>query len=104
MPDAGYIRVGDRETPLKYAYSRSTGSGRLVTVAAAQPILYVGETEAKSKAGFDVALATFEVDAAGKGTMGDLAPAATVKVDPNNAIVVQDYGAEAVRLTGIAKK
>jgi hypothetical protein len=104
MPDAGTIQVGERKTSLKYAYARSLGAGRLVSVAAAQPIHYVGDTELKSKAGFDVALATFQVDPAGKGDMGELAPAATVKLDANNAIVVQDYGAEVVRLIGIAKK
>jgi hypothetical protein len=46
-----------------------------------------GVPDAKPNAGFDVALATFEVDAAGTGTTGDLAPAATVKTDANNAIV-----------------
>jgi hypothetical protein len=106
MPDAGTIQIVDRKTPLKFAYSRSSGAGRLVTVAAAQPIVHLGASApvAKPKAGFDVALATFEVDAAGTGTTGDLAPAATVKLDANNAIVVKDYGAEAVRLTGITKK
>lgn len=104
MPDAGTIQVGERKTPLRFAYSRPVGAGRLVTVAAAQPILYLGATEAKPKAGFDVALATFQVDAAGKGTVGELAPAATVRMDANDAIVVQDYGAEAIRLTAISKK
>jgi hypothetical protein len=106
MPDAGTIQVADRKTPLKYAYSQSLGAGRLVTVAAPQPIVYLGADapEAKPKAGFDVALAVFQVDNAGKGTVGELAPAATVKMDANNAIVVQDYGAEVVRLTGISKK
>jgi hypothetical protein len=106
MPDAGTIQVGERKTTLKFAFNRPIGSNRLVTVAAAQPILYlgIGASEAKPKAGFDFALATFEVDAAGKGTLGELAPAATVKLDANNAIVVQDYGVEAVRLIGISKK
>ena len=106
MPDAGTIQVGERTTPLKYVYGRSIGAGRLITVAAAQPIIHLGAgaAEAKPKAGFDVALALIQVDAAGKGTTGELAPAATVKLDANNAVVVQDYGVEVVRLTGIAKK
>jgi hypothetical protein len=106
MPDAGTIQVGERTTPLKYVYGRSIGAGRLITVAAAQPIIHLGASaaQAKPKAGFDVALALIQVDAAGKGTTGELAPAATVKLDANNAVVVQDYGVEVVRLTGIAKK
>ena len=34
----------------------------------------------------------------------DLAPAATLKEGANGALVVGDYGVEAVRLSGIAKK
>jgi hypothetical protein len=63
-----------------------------------------GAPESKVKAGFDLALASFEVDAAGKGTAGELAPAATIKMDANGALDIEDYGAEVVRLTGISKK
>jgi len=106
MPEAGTIRIGARTTPLKYARALSTGAGRLVTVVASEPILYLGAgaPESKVKAGFDLALASFEVDAAGKGTAGELAPAATIKMDANGALVIEDYGAEVVRLTGISKK
>ena len=40
----------------------------------------------------------------GKGTAGDLAPAAKVKLGPGDAVVVDDYGVEAVRLTAISAK
>lgn len=106
MPDAGTIQIGERKTPLKFARALPTGSGRVVTVVTSQPILYLGAgvPESKVKAGFDLAYAMFVVDAAGKGSAGDLAPAATLKIDANDALVVQDYGAEAVRLTGISKR
>jgi hypothetical protein len=106
LPEAGTIQVGERKTPLRFARALSTGSGRLVTVVASQPILFLGAgvPEAKPKAGYDLAFATFEVDASGKGAAGDLAPAAKLKLGANDAIVVDDYGAEAVRLTGIARK
>ena len=41
---------------------------------------------------------------AGKGDAGDLAPAAKIKLDERGAFVIEDYGAGAVRLTGIARK
>jgi hypothetical protein len=107
MPETGTIQIGDRKTPLRYARALATGGGRLVTVVASQPILYLGAgaPESKPKAGYDLALATFEIDGAGKGTAGDLAPAAKLKVGGNNdAIVIEDYGVEAVRLSDIAKK
>lgn len=106
MPEVGTIQVGDRKTPLRFARAVTTGAGRLITVAAAQPIIHLGAgvPEAKPKAGYDLALAAFEVDAAGKGSVGDLAPAAKIKLGASDSLVVEDYGVEAVRLSGIAKK
>jgi hypothetical protein len=106
MPATGTIEVGGRKTTLRFARTLSTGGGKLVTIVASEPILHLGAgaPEAKPKAGYDFAFATFEVDAGGKGTAGDLAPAAKLKVGPSDAVVVDDYGAEAVRLTGISSK
>ena len=106
MPESGTLQVGDHKAPLRFARAVDTAGGRLVTVVASQPILHIGAgvPDAKPKAGYDLAFATFEVDASGKGNAGDLAPAAKLKVGANDAIVVDDYGTEAVRLSGIAKK
>ena len=106
MPSAGTIEVGGRKTTLRFARTLNTAGGKLVTLVASEPIIYLGAgaPEAKPKAGYDFSFATFEVDAAGKGTAGDLAPAAKLKVGQNDAVVVDDYGAEAVRLTGIMSK
>ena len=104
MPAIGHISVGERKNPIKYAYTRSVGSGRLVTVISDKPIVYLGEKlpAAKPKAGYDLAFALLNLSADGKGS-GELGPAAKVKVDAG-AIVTEDYGAEVVRLTDIVKK
>jgi hypothetical protein len=106
MPEAGQIQVGQITAPLRYARMLPVAGGTLVTVVTAQPIYHLGAgaADAKPKAGYDVAVATFQVDAAGKGTFGDLAPAAKVKVDDKGAIVIEDYGAEVVTLKDISKK
>ena len=105
MGDAGYIEVGARRTPVKYAYVRPVGGGRLITVISPAPIAYLGADlpEAKPKAGFDLALAVLQVKEGGDG-FGELAPAATVRVNETGAIQTQDYGAEAVRLTNVQAK
>jgi hypothetical protein len=105
MPDAGYIEIGGRRTPVKYAYVRPTGTGRLVTVVAPAPIVHLGAglPDAKPKAGFDLAIAILDLTASGTGT-GELVPAASVKLDGAGAIQTQDYGAEAVRLTNVQAK
>ena len=103
MKDSGYIELGQRRTPIKYAFARPTGSGRLVTVVTAEPILFLGAgvPESKPKAGYDLAVALLTIDAAGKGE-GELAPAAKVKMNESGAIVIDDYGADKVWLKGVA--
>jgi hypothetical protein len=44
-----------------------------------------------------------ELKASGPGK-GEIAPAAKVRVDAQNAIVTEDYGAELVQLTNVVKK
>jgi hypothetical protein len=103
LPDLGYITLGEKRTPLKYAYARPTGSGRLITVVTAQPLFFIGgaEKNAKPKAGYDLGLALLVLDGTDAGD-GELAPAVKVKVD-NGAIVTDDYGSEKGRLVKVAK-
>jgi hypothetical protein len=107
-PDVGYLQVGTVKTPIHFARALPVGDGKVVTVLTAQPVFYVGagmpNSKPTEKAGYDVAVVIFQVDGAGKGEAGDFAPAAKVKFDDKGAFVVEDYAAEAVRLTGIAKK
>jgi hypothetical protein len=104
LPDIGYIALGETRTPVKYAYARSTGPGRLLTVVTAKAIYYIGgrDPNAKPKEGYDLALALLVLDANDKGD-GEFAPAVKLKVDDKGAIVTQDYGSEVVRLEKIAK-
>ena len=100
-PDAGYIQVGDRRTPLKYAWKHTGTGGQLITVATAEPILHLGATRpnAAPKSGFDVAIALLDVNS---GT-GELAPAAKVGLDDSGAVRVEDYGATVVWLSKIVR-
>jgi len=105
-PAVGTLQVGEVKAPLHFARALPVGGGKVVTVVTSKPVFYVGAgaPDAKAKAGYDVAVVLFQVDAAGKGDVGDFAPAAKVKMDDRGALVTEDYGAEAVRLEGIAKK
>ena len=106
LPAAGTLQVGGRSTPLHYARTLSTGAGKLVTIVATEPLAFLGAGMAnpKPRAGYQFTFATFEVGADGKGTAGDLAPAAKLKLGTGDAVVVDDYGSEAIRLTAIASK
>jgi hypothetical protein len=103
LPDIGYIALGEKRTPIKYAYARSTGDGRLITVVTAQPIYFIGGSEknAKPKEGYDLALALLVLNGQDAGD-GELAPAVRIKVD-NGAVVTDDYGVEKVRLLKVTK-
>jgi hypothetical protein len=105
-PAAGTIQIGERKSTLRYARSVPTAGGRLITAIVPQAIVHLGAglPDAAPKAGYDFAVALFEVNQAGTGTAGDLAVAATLTVRSGDSIVVQDYGAEAIRLGGIRKK
>jgi hypothetical protein len=90
-------------TPTRLTLERATGKGRLLTIVTDKPILFLGAglPDAKPREGYDFAVIDIEVDAKGAGS-GMLAPAAKVTLN-EGAFVVQDYGAEAVQLTGVRK-
>jgi hypothetical protein len=105
-PQTGTIRIGERQTPLHFARALDTGAGKVITVIAPQPLLHLGAgmPEAKPREGYDFAVALFEVNAAGQGNAGELAPAAKLAVKADGSFTIDDYGAEAVRFAGITKK
>jgi len=104
VPPTGNISIGTgAATPTRFTLERVTGEGRLLTILTDKPLLFVGASlpGAKSQAGYDFGVIDIEVDAKGNGS-GTLAPAAKIKMN-RDAFVVEDYGIEAVRLTGVKK-
>jgi hypothetical protein len=103
LPDAGYIQIGERRTPIKYAFRTATDTGELVTVATATPIIYLGAgmPDAKPTAGFDIAVAILDVKKGG-GT-GELAPAAKLSIEKNGQLKLQDYAPTVVWLNGLQR-
>lgn len=104
LPEAGFIQLGERRTAIRFAGERATSSGRLVTVVAAEPILFVGAgvPAAKPQTGFDVAIAMLDLQNDGGG-LGELSPAAKVGVDESGALLIEDYGATVVWLKDLAR-
>jgi hypothetical protein len=105
VPPTGSIDLGGgAPVTARLSAERTTDKGRLLTLVCDKPILHLGAgvPEAKPKEGYDFAVLDIEVDAAGKGS-GTLAPAAKVTVK-EGAFVVEDYGSELVRVTGVQKK
>lgn len=105
-PDAGTLQIGSRRTAIKYVYGRPTADGRLITVATAEPIAFVGAglPEAKPTAGYELGLVLLNVTASGPGH-GELSPAAKVRVNDQGALVTEDYNAaNVVQLSNVVKK
>lgn len=104
LGDVGVIEMGGRRTPVKFASARPTGSGRLLTVVTAEPLLHLGAglPEAPPRDGYDVAVAVLDVREDGAG-IGELAPAARVGFDAQGALLIHDYGATVVWLQGLIR-
>ena len=100
----GSVRIGaGTVAPTRVTIDRPSASGRLLTILTDQPLLFVGAgvPGAKVKEGYDFAVIDIEIDAKGNG-LGTLAPAAKIRMN-QGAFVVEDYGAEVVRLTAVKK-
>jgi hypothetical protein len=100
----GSVRLGKgTPTVTRITIERPTDKGRLLTVVSDKPLSFVGaaKPDAKPREGYDLAVIDIEVDANGSGS-GTMAPAAKVTVK-DGAFVVDDYGGELVRLTGVSR-
>jgi hypothetical protein len=104
LGDAGTIELGGRRTAIKFAGARPVSGGHLVTVVTAEPLLFLGAglPESKARDGYDVAVAILNVREDGAG-MGELAPAAKIGLDAEEALLINDYGATVVWLEGLTK-
>ncbi len=106
QPSLGYVEAGNKaRVPIKFAFPRPTGDGKILTIVCSEPIAHIGGgvPDAKPKAGFDVAFLLLVLDTRGNGT-GEIAPAAKLKVREDGALVTEDYGARTVWLKDVARR
>jgi len=100
----GTVVIGKQSSAIKYAYSRPTSGGRLVTIVTGSPIAYIGASlpGAATKNGFYLGLILVEI--AGSASHGEIAAATKVKVDAQGAVVTDDYSSDMIRLIDITSK
>ena len=104
VPPTGSVRVGGgKPTATRLTLERTTDKGRLLTIVADRPILFLGAgvPGAKAKEGYDFAIVDIEVDAKGSGS-GTLSPAARVAVK-QGVFAVEDFAGELIKLTDVKK-
>ena len=105
MKTLGKVTLGKTTFDAKYAYAMTSSEGRIITVVTTTPMFFVGAGApgAKPKSGHDFGVVTIEVNDAGSGR-GTLTPAASLRMSPADAFVVEDYSAELVTLPDVRKK
>jgi hypothetical protein len=103
--DLGTIQIGGRQTPIKYAFAHITPDGRLIAVAAIEPIALpdTGAPRAFARPGFDAGVIFLDVPASAPAS-GQLIPNAKVSVDADGSIVAEDSSGDVVLLTDVARK
>src|SRR5262245_25990060 len=99
--DIGSVQIGERQTAIKYVYSRKTLTGRQVTAVTAVPIAVVGA--GTPAAGFDLGLILLDLDASGPGH-GDLLPATKIRINEEGAFATADYTGVVLRLANVVAK
>jgi hypothetical protein len=100
----GSLEAGGKKFPVHYAFQQTTDKGRSIVVVTGSPVFFVGggAADAKPRAGYDVAVAQFQVDSVGLGN-GAMAAAAKVKPGGPAGVEIEDYGTGAIKLVTVTR-
>jgi len=103
-PIAGSLTIGDQKWVIRWARQQPNESGRIISIVTDKPVAFVGggRTDAKPKAGYEVAVAQFTLDKSGHGT-GTMAAAARVKPGGETGVRIDDYAETPVKLTAAVR-
>jgi hypothetical protein len=104
-PIVGSLKVGDDNFVVRWAREQPSGAERAISVVTDKPVFFIGigRPDAKPKAGYEVAVVQFTVDAANQGT-GTMAAAARVKPGGPAGFQIDDYAETPVKITVTAHK
>jgi hypothetical protein len=103
-PIAGSLTIGDQKWTVRWARQLPSESGRVISIVTDKPVAFVGggKTDAKPRAGYEVAVAQFTIDRSGKGT-GTMAAAARVKPGGETGVRIDDYAETPVTLAATVR-
>lgn len=105
-PAVGAVRFGEKSWTIRWARDvQRDANTRTLTFVTDSPIFFVGggSTEARPRAGYDVALIQVQVDSAGLGR-GTMAAAARVRPGGETGVQVDDYADKPITLTTVVRK
>jgi hypothetical protein len=101
----GFVQAGDIKVAIRYARAQpTTKGGRRIVIVTDGPVFFAGggALNAAPKAGFDVAVAEFEVDVVGLGS-GSIAAAAKVKSGGATGVQIDDYAQQPIKLVTVTR-
>ena len=104
-PEVGYVKIGEKQWPIRWAREQPGPQGRTIVVVTPEPIHFVGggQADAKPREGYGVAVIQLHVDAAGSGT-GTMAAAAKVRPGGETGVQVEDYADQPIKLVSVMRK
>jgi hypothetical protein len=99
------VLAGSAPYVIRYAREKVEAGVRTITLVTDRPVFFVGSgrTESKPRAGYELAVLQFQVDATGKGH-GTMAGAARVRPDGAGGVVLDDYAETPIELLNITRK
>jgi hypothetical protein len=98
LPPVGTITLSGRSVELRYAREDAETDGQRLVLVADRPLFFLGNDQAKPKAGYELTLVELHIDAQGVVT-GRMAGAARVKPSPSG-VVLDDFAETPVALAG----
>ena len=104
-PEVGSVAVGDRKFPIRWAREQKSANGRTIVVVTDAPVFFVGggRTDAKPRAGYEVAVIQLLVDDIGVGS-GTMAAATRVKPGGESGVQIDDYADQPITLVTVRRK
>jgi hypothetical protein len=105
-PEVGQIVVGGGEPyAIRYAREKAAADGRTIVLVTDKPVFFLGggRSDAKPRAGYEVAVLQIQLNATGQGS-GTMAGAARVRPDGDGGVLLDDYAEEPIGLTNITRK
>ena len=104
-PEVGNVDFMGQKYLIRWARNAQAGKARTIVVVTEKPVFFVGgaRSDAKPRAGYEVALIQVQIDANGAIT-GTMAAAARVKPGGPTGVQIDDYGDEPVTLAKLTRK
>jgi hypothetical protein len=99
-PVIGSLDIADQKFLVRWASQDVTATGRTITIVTEKPVFFFGarKPDAKSTAGYEVAVMKIEVNEAGRGD-GVMAAAARVKPNGSGGVIIDQYAETPLKLS-----